>query len=1486
MKEIMNSTTQKLTGGSSESIEFHPAIRAWFEETFSEPTPPQRMGWPPIAKGKNTLILAPTGSGKTLAAFLVCIDRVLKTKLDKNVAQSTGVHTLYISPLKALNYDIERNLEQPLSGIRQRGEELGLELPLISTAVRTGDTPQRERQRMLRYPPDILITTPESLHLILTSKRARDILRTVRYVIVDEIHALSDNKRGTFLILLLERLQRLTGHDFVRIGLSATQKPLKDIASFLGGYERIENSYKSRKVEIIDAGMRKQLDVQVLCPVNDMRQLPEQSIWPNIYRQLLELIRTHTSTLIFANNRRAVERITREVNELAGEELVQAHHGSVSKEIRREIEEALKRGELPALAATASLELGIDMGAIDLVVQVESPKSVARGLQRIGRAGHLYKAASKGRLIPKMRSDLLEMAVTVPAMREGDVAPIKIPRNCLDILAQQIVAMVAMESWPVDVLYDLVRQASPYRELPRTLFNSVLEMLSGRYPSEAFRDLRPRISWDRVNNVLHALPGSQRMAILGGGAIPDTGQFLVVLQDGATRLGEVDEEFVYETRLGDVFQLGSNTWKVKEITHDRVLVAPAPGEPAKMPFWKGEFYARDPYFGLQFGRSCRQIADKVNDPDSVDWLKSQFGLSDGAAFNLREYFRDQYSVAEAIPDDQTILIEGFRDELSDQRVAILTTYGGRLHLPWKLAIIAQFRRRWDAEPEAMHTDAGILLRMPAENLEDMVRIIQQVTADNLEELVLEELANSAFFGLRFRQNAQRAFLFPIRDPRKRTPLWLQRMKARDLLEIARRFENFPIVVETYRECLQDVLAMDELREMLHKIKDGQIKVHVRHGSIPSPFTSSLLFDFQAGYMYEYETPKTGTGAAPKLDLTLLEELLHPDRVAQLLDKQALADVEARLSGVAVGYQARTPAELAELLRRVGDLSDEELRARYAGDADAATSELTADGRLTTFDFVSGTRWISAEEFSLYNSAFGKSVNDRDAQKQIIARYLRSKPAVTLAEITERYPINQNDVAAIFEQLGKAEEIIRIDKDRAVFWGYRENLERVRRTTLARKRREIQPCTTAQFAQFLLNWQHRLPGKHFQGTEGVVAVLEQLQGLALPAEIWDSEIFGRRVENYQPNRLDDLIARGEIVWYGTASGGSDTGRIGFSFREDLDVFRSVFQEHDFGDIAESVTKVRNALSNRGACFLIDISTETGLAPSECARALWEMIWAGIVTHDSYQAVRAGRPPKMPPAEPARIPRGYSGRRSVMGRSRPGRRLGVSGSTGRWSLLPKLEQPELNWEHIEATGRQLLNRYGMLCREMLMLEFNVPPWSQLYQVLMRLEWRGEIRRGYFVQGFSGAQFALPRAADELMNYASDSQNSEDNDIILINACDPANLYGAASPLPVLHPLNPEWRLLRHPNNYLVLQNGLPLLAIEGKGVRLTLLRHISDQQFRPALELLPEMLYDRRIKSLRVEFWNDQPIRGSAVSGILKELGFQDEMRSMVLRREFK
>ncbi|MGI9111576.1 MAG: DEAD/DEAH box helicase, partial [Gaiellaceae bacterium] len=839
---------------------FSPKTRAWFEQAFAAPTPAQAAGWPAIASGEHVLIQAPTGSGKTLAAFLYGIDR-----LDQS--PSAGLRLLYISPLKALNYDVERNLRGPLAGLRSE----------LRVGVRTGDTPQKERQAMLRSAPDILITTPESLFLLLTSQ-ARELLRTIETVIVDEVHAVAGTKRGAHLALSLERLDALVAKPVQRIGLSATQRPIEEIGRFVSG---------DRPIRIVDAGTRKELDLQIVVPVEDMREPggrayenpPEAdgshlavsseggpvlggtaSIWPSIYPALLELVREHRSTIVFVNNRRLAERLALRLNELAQAdagaegpaEVARAHHGSLAREQRVEIEELLKAGRIPCLVATSSLELGIDMGAVDLVIQVESPKSVARGLQRVGRAGHELGSVSKGRIFPKFRADLLECAVVARAMREGAIEETAIPRNPLDVLAQQIVAIAADAEIAIHDLHALLRGAYPFSDLSRGQLENVLDMLAGRYPSDEFAELRPRIVWDRTVGTIRGRTCAQRLAITNAGTIPDRGLFGVHLVGGGGRVGELDEEMVYEARQGQTFMLGASTWRIEEITRDRVLVSPAPGAPGAIPFWKGEGVGRPYELGEKIGAASRELV-ALSDAKADKRLQDDFFLDPRAAKNLLTYLREQEAATGAVPSDRTIVVERFRDEIGDWRVCILTPFGGRVHAPWGMALTARLRDSLGIEAQSIWSDDGIALHLPdaaaTPPLADLL-----LAPDELEELVVSEVGQTALFGARFRENASRALLIPRRRPGQRTPLWQQRLKAQNLLQVARKYGSFPIVLETYRECLQDVFDLPALKQILQGMQTRELDVVEVETSSASPFASSLLFDYVATYMYEDDTP--------------------------------------------------------------------------------------------------------------------------------------------------------------------------------------------------------------------------------------------------------------------------------------------------------------------------------------------------------------------------------------------------------------------------------------------------------------------------------------------------------------------------------------------------------------------------------------------------------------------------------------------------------
>ena len=1158
--------------------QFSPTVRDWFASAFDGPTDVQELAWPAIATGEHTLISAPTGSGKTLAAFLWALDRFVR----EPSVDSKHTRLVYVSPLKALAYDIDRNLRAPLRGI---GAD-------VSVGVRTGDTPQRDRAAMRRNPPDILITTPESLYLMLSSG-AREMLTNVEAIIIDEIHAVAATKRGSHLALTLERLtaNQTDGREPQRIGLSATQNPLEEVGRFMVG--------PRRNCTIVDAGVRKPLDLQIHVPVESMTELDQvapgsdpldplqsggeptrRSIWPAIYPEILRLVEEHRSTIVFVNARRGAERLALRLNELANADLpegaaprdvARAHHGSLAREERLVVEEMLKAGELPCLVATSSLELGIDMGAVDLVLQVESPKSVARGLQRIGRAGHNVGDTSKGRIFPKFRADLLECAVVCKLMRSGEIEPTVVPRNALDVLAQHIVSIAASredsvaDAIAVDELYALVTSTHSYAELSRPLLENVLDMLDGRYPSQEFAELRARIVWDRVGGTIRARKGARQLAITNAGTIPDRGLFSVVLPDGR-RVGELDEEMVYEARAGQTFLLGASTWRIEEIGRDRVIVTPAPGAPGAVPFWKGDGVGRPKELGKAIGAFSRWAVEQ-----DAETLQADYDLDAFAAKNLLAFLREQQDATRVLPSDRTIVVERFRDEIGDWRLCVLSPYGGRVHAAWGLALSRRIRERYGLESDAIWSDDGIIVHLPDADEAPGAELIL-VEPDEVQEAVVAELASSALFGARFRENAGRALLIPRAYPGKRTPLWQQRLKSQSLLEVAKRYPDFPIILETYRECLRDVLDVPGLEELLRGLHSRELSLVEVETPTASPFASSLLFDYVATYMYEGDQPNAERRAAAlSLDRDLLRELLGQEELRELIDPGALDMVQDDLQHRSDRTRAETRDALADVLRRVGDLTTAEIRDRVlAGvDAGAMIEVLVAERRAISLRIGGEQRWVAADDAGLYRDALGAVppgglpeafiADVPDAMVRLTARYARTHGPFTTDEVRARYNV---DLSAVLQRLERDGDIIRGElrpggRPGEPEWCDTEVLRRLRRASLAALRKEIEPTDQRALAAFLPSWQgvdrHPAAGA---GIDRLREVLVPLQGLALPAEVWERDVLPRRLGAYSPTWMDQLCASGEIVWVGAGTLGRSTGRVALYFRDDAEAIGRV------------------------------------------------------------------------------------------------------------------------------------------------------------------------------------------------------------------------------------------------------------------------------------------------------------------------------------------
>ncbi|HEX2038195.1 MAG TPA: DEAD/DEAH box helicase, partial [Acidimicrobiales bacterium] len=1374
--------------------------------------------------------------GKTLAAFLWAIDRLAASAPPADEKKRCRV--LYVSPLKALTYDVERNLRAPLTGLALEAERVGLPPPSIRVATRTGDTSQSDRRDLVRHPPDILVTTPESLYLMLTSQ-AREVLASVEHVIVDEIHAVAATKRGSHLALSLERLERLIekagGPSPQRIGLSATQRPLDELARFLGG--------PRRPVTVVDAGIRKELDLQVVVPVEDMGELgkvvpaegpaaaaPEvrTSIWPSVHPVLLDLIRSHRSTLIFVNSRRLAERLAGRLNELAGEELVRAHHGSIAREQRLDIEDALKAGKLPALVATSSLELGIDMGAVDLVVQVEAPASVASGLQRIGRAGHRVGEPSRGRIFPKFRGDLLVASVVAQRMQAGLIEETRVPRNPLDVLAQQIVAMVATEPMTVDEVAAVVGGAYPFAELSRDALENVLDMLAGRYPSDEFAELRPRIVWDRVAGTLTARSGARMLAVTSGGTIPDRGLYAVYTPEGG-RVGELDEEFVYESRAGETIVLGATTWRIEEIGRDRVVVVPAPGEPGKMPFWHGDQVGR-PY---ELGRAVGEFLRRVDDmPD--EQLQAASGLDDLAVRNLRMYVAEEREATGGVlPTDRQLVVERFRDELGDWRVCVLSPFGARVHAPWALAVETRIRDRLGLDVQAIWSDDGIVVRLPEGDESPAVDAVV-LDPEEVEELVVSAVGGSALFAARFRENAARALLLPRRRPGSRTPLWQQRQKAHDLLSVASQYGSFPILLETYRECLRDVFDLPALVSLMEDVRARRVRVTQVDTQVPSPFASSLAYSYVASFMYEGDAPPAERRAqALTLDRRMLAELVGSDELRELIDPAALAALESELQALDERRWARTVDAAADLLRRLGDLSRAELDARCAG---AFADVLVAERRAVEVRVAGEPRLVAVEDVGRYRDALGVApppgVPDAflepvaDALAQLVRRWARTHGPFHAREPAARLGVPVELVEAVLSSLVEAGTLVRGEfrpEGTEREWCDAEVLRLLRQRSLAVLRREVEPTPPEALARFVPAW-HGV-GNEARGLDRLYEVVSQLQGVPVPASVLERDVLPSRMHDYSPALLDELLAAGEVMWAGAGPLGRDDGKVVLLLRDRAHLLlralrvgggeRPDGEEHD---------RLRDVLARRGACFFRELG---GADDKQTLDALWDLVWAGEVTNDSLAPVRAlgGRRPR------------------AKGRPRPGRlaALGPPTAQGRWSsVAPEPEGPVEGTEALTALAGVLLERHGVLTREAVRGEGVPGGFAAVYPVLRAMEEAGRIRRGYFVTGLGGAQFALPGAVDRL-RAVRDPAAPEEARALLLAATDPANPYGVALPWPVKGPQ-------RAAGAYVVLVDGIASLYVERGGKGLLTLRSYDGTWEDVAVGALDALVGDGRASRL--------------------------------------
>ncbi|AJT64007.1 putative ATP-dependent helicase lhr [Streptomyces lydicus] len=1573
---------------------FSPATRGWFTGAFSAPTAAQEGAWRAIGAGSDVLVVAPTGSGKTLAAFLASLDALASTPPPAEPKKRCRV--LYVSPLKALAVDVERNLRSPLTGIRQESVRLGLPEPEITVGIRSGDTPPAERRSLANRPPDILITTPESLFLMLTSA-AREALTGVETVILDEVHAVAGTKRGAHLALSLERLDELRGagagghtRPARRIGLSATVRPVAEVARYLS---------PQRRVEIVQPPSGKRFDLSVVVPVEDMGELggspvkegdtgEKPSIWPQVEEKIADLVQAHRSTIVFANSRRLAERLCNRLNEIAYERahgeplpehhspaelmaeagaakgapplLARAHHGSVSKEQRAQVEEDLKAGRLPAVVATSSLELGIDMGAVDLVVQVESPPSVASGLQRVGRAGHQVGAVSRGIVFPKYRGDLVQAAVVTERMRSGAIEALRVPANPLDVLAQQLVAMTALDTWDVGELLAVVRRAAPFAALPESAFTGVLDMLAGRYPSDAFAELRPRIVWDRIAGTVTGRPGAQRLAVTSGGTIPDRGLFGVFLagsesgKGGGRRVGELDEEMVYESRVGDVFTLGTTSWRIEDITRDRVLVTPAPGVPGRLPFWKGDQLGRPLELGRALGAFLREIGSMTAE-DARARLAAA-GLDGWAAGNVLGYLAEQKQACGHVPDDRTIVVERFRDELGDWRVVVHSPFGAQVHAPWALALGARLAERYGLDAQVMHADDGIVLRLPDADLMGLDLLdgdggfdpssgpgpaalgaewdpeqspvgAADVVFDHgdVDQLVTDQVGGSALFAARFRECAARALLLPRRSPGKRTPLWQQRQRAAQLLQVASEFGSFPIVLEAVRECLQDVFDVPGLTELMGDIEARRVRLVEVTTPEPSPFARSLLFGYVAQFLYEGDSPLAERRAAAlSLDSRLLAELLGRAELRELLDAEVLAELERELQWLTEDRRVKDAEGVADVLRLLGPLTDAELAGRGADPA--WPRELAAARRAITVRIAGADHWAAVEDAGRLRDALGTALPVgvpesftepvKDPLGDLLSRYARTHGPFTSEQAAARFGLGTAVTEGALHRLAAAGRIVQGEFHPAGVgqeWCDAQVLRRLRRRSLAALREELEPVPPAALAAFLPQWQHvsspapaagpRGGSSHgLRGIDGLVRAVEQLQGAPVPASALEKLVLPSRVGDYTPALLDELTATGEVLWAGAGALPGKDGWLSLHVADTAPLLLPPPLPLEQTALHESVLAALApgyGLFFRQIADQVRATTHPDASDPQLADALWDLAWSGRLTNDTLAPLRAllgsGRTAGSTAHRARRsTPRGRYGALTGPGVRPTASRSGPPTVGGRWSLLPAPEPDATHRAH--ALARTLLDRHGIVTRGAVAAEGVEGGFSAAYRVLSAFEESGQARRGYVVEGLGAAQFAMDGAVDRLRAVNTQRERAADEALpgrgpqraVVLAAADPANAYGAALPWPD-PPEGSTHKPGRKAGSLVVLVDGELALYMERGGKTLLLwplgrdaAEHGSDARVRPAVAALCEAARAGALGTITTERINGASALTSPYAPVLESAGFHPTPRGFRLR----